>query len=298
MSVKHRVATALLALTLLVTAAQAATDPPGAVDAALAQPAGNGTGSVKVTPQLRSRPISGQVATIPYASIASFLNKPALLSEAQARQAPYVVALREQHLAVGAPHSLHIRGLQGAAPGRYSVVRLGSALKDPQNGRPLGYLGIPVGTITVAEPAALTLGTLVDSVREAQTGDLIFAEEALATTDFLPRAAPADVNGQIVAVLDGVSMIGQYQIVAINRGSQAGLEVGHLLSIDAAGEVVRDDSCAQRGYFWCVGSHRERQMPDERAGSLMVFKTYPKVSYALTVNLLAPVRVADRVHAP
>jgi hypothetical protein len=30
----------------------------------------------------------------------------------------------------------------------------------------------------------------------------------------------------------------------------------------------------------------------------MVFKTYPQVSYALTVNLLAPVRIADRVHAP
>ena len=296
MSAKHGFATALLALTLRVTVAYAATDSPGAIDTALAQQAANGT--VKVTPQLRSLPISGQIATIPYASIASFLNKPALLSEAQARQAPYVVALREQHLAVGAPHSLHIRGLQGAAPGRYSVVRLGNALKDPQNGKLLGYLGIPVGTITVSEPAELTMGTLVDSVREAQTGDLIFAEEALATTDFLPRAAPADVNGQIVAVLDGVSMIGQYQIVAINRGARAGLEVGHLLTIAAAGEVVRDDSCTKRGYFWCVGSRRERQMPDERAGSLMVFKTYPQVSYALTVNLLAPVRIADRVHAP
>jgi hypothetical protein len=30
----------------------------------------------------------------------------------------------------------------------------------------------------------------------------------------------------------------------------------------------------------------------------MVFKIYPQVSYALTVNLLAPVRIADRVHAP
>jgi hypothetical protein len=296
MSAKHGFATALLALTLRVTVAYAATDSPGAIDTALAQQAANGT--VKVTPQLRSLPINGQIATIPYASIASFLNKPALLSEAQARQAPYVVALREQHLAVGAPHSLHIRGLQGAAPGRYSVVRLGNALKDPQNGKPLGYLGIPVGTITVSEPGELTMGTLVDSVREAQTGDLIFAEEALASTDFLPRAAPADVNGQIVAVLDGVSMIGQYQIVALNRGSQAGLEVGHLLSIDAAGEVVRDDSCTKRGYVWCVGSRHERQMPDERAGSLMVFKTYPQVSYALTVNLLAPVRIADRVRAP
>ena len=270
----------------------------GAIDAALAALPAGSRGAVKVTPQMRSQPITGEVATIPYASIASFLSKPVLLSEAQTRQAPYVVALRELHLAVGAPHSLHIRGLQGAAPGRYSIVRLGEALRDPANGRSLGYLGIPVGTITVSETAELSLGTLVDSALEAQAGDLVFAEEVLATTDFLPRAAPADVNGQIVAVIDGVSMIGQYQIVAINRGSEAGLAVGHLLSIDAAGEVTRDDSCQQRGFFWCVGTRRERQMPDQRAGSLMVFKTYPEVSYALTVNLLAPVRVADRVHAP
>ncbi len=40
--------------------------------------------------------------------------------------------------------------------------------------------------------------------------------------------------------MDGVSLIGQYQIVIINRGTRHGVDVGNVLAVDQAGEVVRD----------------------------------------------------------
>ena len=49
-----------------------------------------------------------------------------------------------------------------------------------------------------------------------------------------------------MAVVDGVTMIGQYQVVAINRGSKQGLEPGHVLAIEESGEIVHDQTCALR----------------------------------------------------
>ena len=55
---------------------------------------------------------SGPIPTIPYAAIAAFLGKPSLISRDQARHAPHVAALRDRHVAVGAPHEVYVDGLQ------------------------------------------------------------------------------------------------------------------------------------------------------------------------------------------
>ena len=99
-----------------------------------------------------------------------------------------------------------------------------------------------------------------------------------------------------MAVVDGVSQIGQYHVVAINRGSQQGLEVGHVLAIDQKGEVVPDGSCKTFGRTSC--GRAPSQLPDERAGTLLIFKTYGNMSYGLVVETTVPVRVADQVRTP
>jgi LysM repeat protein len=259
--------------------------------------AGSG-GALRVEPLVRSTPIEGPIATVPYAAIASFLGKPMLISREQARHAPHVVALSDQHVAVGAPHAIYATGLGQSAPGRYAVVRIGQPLKDPQTGKLLGYLGVYTGTAQFDKPGRLSTGQLIDSARETQAGDLLLQEEMQSGTDLLPHVPQAGLNGQIVSVVDGVTLIGQYQVVAINRGSRDGLEPGHVLAIDRAGEVVHDATCATRGESWCFGNGPKVRLPNERTGTLLVFRTYEKLSYGLTVSVTAPVRIADRVRSP
>jgi hypothetical protein len=103
------------------------------------------------------------------------------------------------------------------------------------------------------------------------------------------------LKGQIMAVVDGVSLIGQYQVVALNRGSSDGLETGHVLAIDTRGELVTDRSCSNSASF-CTG--KQIQLPNERAGTMLVFKTYDHMSYALIVETSYPIRVADHVRSP
>ena len=40
------------------------------------------------------------------------------------------------------------------------------------------------------------------------------------------------------------------------------------------------------------------QLPYERAGTLIVFKVYERISYGLVIGARAPMQVADRVYNP
>jgi hypothetical protein len=239
----------------------------------------------------------GPIPTIPYQAIAAFLSRPSLLAEEDVKGAPKIAAMRDSHLVASVGSSVYVKGMKGRGPGLYSIVRVGQALKDPETGRSLGYMGNYAASakIDVANDE-LSKAMVVESAREAVAGDVLFAEDVLAPgSDIIPHAPPADFNGQIMAVVDGVALIGQYKIVAVNRGSNQGLQVGHVLAIDQKGEVVADGSCKTFGKPSCRGTVT---LPDERAGTLLVFKTYDRMSYALAVETLVPVHVADVVRAP
>jgi hypothetical protein len=88
-------------------------------------------------------------------------------------------------------------------------------------------------------------------------------------------------------VLGGVSRAAAYQIVTLNRGTQDGLEPGHVLSVWQAGERVADRFGVGRV-----------QLPDEFAGYLMVFRSFDEVSYGLIMQASNEIRVLDRVRNP
>jgi LysM repeat protein len=254
---------------------------------------------VRVQPLVRGTPIDGPIATIPYEAIRAFLGRPTVLSKDELRDAPCVVGFRDQHIVDGTGHEIYIKGLKGKGPGRYSVVRVGQPLEDPETGKVLGYMGTFAALARVNETAKISKGYLSESAREAVIGDLVFMEEPQnAAADIVPRAPPDGIDGQIVAVVDGVSLIGQYQVVAINRGEKHGLATGHVLAIDQKGEVVNDRLCNRYQNFWCRGRGDNVRLPSERAGTLLVFKTYDRMSFGLVVDATAPLRVADYVRGP
>jgi LysM domain-containing protein len=253
-------------------------------------------GAARVEPLVRSSDIDGAIATIPYSAIAAFLGRPSVISREDIRRAPQVVALRDDHSLGGNGHEVYIRGLGSNAAGRYNVVRQGDELRDPDNGKVLGYMGLYTAAARIERVDKISKAVLTDSARETQAGDLLFADDVQATADFVPHAPSRSIDGSIISVVDGVLLIGQYQVVAINRGTSHGLEPGHVLAIDDAGDLVRTP-CQRTWTDWCVGASKVR-LPDERAGTLLVFKTYERMSYGLIVSATAPVRIADRVRNP
>jgi len=260
-----------------------------------------GDGTKRLSPQVRREPLSRAITAIPYEVIAGFAGRPVLLDKDQVRKAPYIVALRDDHMIGGAGTEIYARGLKNAAvDNRYNIVHVDGKLVDPDNNDLLGYTGIYVGSGPIAasgDPAKLVL---TNTAREALQGDKLFPESVEVGADFVPHAPASDVQATVIAVKEATVM-GQYHIVALNRGSQAGLEPGHVLSIDQRGRSVRDKF--SRGGLdantgGSLGWGSKVQLPDERVGLVMVFNTTPRMSYALVMEASQEIRQGDYARNP
>lgn len=252
----------------------------------------------RLQPRLRSSPIEGPIAAIPYQAIAAFLARPTVLDKGQLRKAPHVLALRGEHMIGGTGQDIYVRNLLADEKARFNVYRVGEQLRDPENGDVLGYQAVYTATATVTDAGAPAKAVLSDSARETLEGDRLIAGDTEVPHNLLPRAPTRSVDGQIMAVVDGVELIGQYQVVVINRGKRHGVEPGHVLAVDQAGPVVRDRHSSRLGMQVGSAFAPRVRLPDERAGTLLVFKTFDRMSYGLIVGAENAIRVADRVRNP
>lgn len=258
-------------------------------------------GVARLNPQLRVGAIDDAITTIPYSAIAAFLERPSVISKEQLKTAPAVVAFRNDHTMGASGQEAYVRGLDGARiDSRYAVVHIGDPIRDPDDGEVLGYQGTYTATAIVQRPGDPGKALLADSARETYAGDRLIGAESELGLNFVPRSPSNDVRGQIVSVVDGVTLIGQYRIVALNRGSRHGLQPGHVLAIDTAGQTIRDTSRSTRFSGLGLGSSfaPKVKLPDERNGTLLVFRVYDRMSYGLIVSAEMPVRVADVVRTP
>jgi hypothetical protein len=260
---------------------------------------GESGGVKRLSPQLRREPLSQAVTAIPYDIIASFMGRPTLLDKDQVRNAPYVVAMRDGHIIGAAGNELYARGVDDApVDARYSVIHVEEKLRDPDNNDVLGYSGMYVGSgpiATTGDPAKLIL---TESTREALQGDKLFPESVDVNTDFVPHAPSGEVDASIIAVRSQTIM-GQYQVVALNRGASHGVEAGHVLAVHQAGAKVRDTY--SKGGLSAGGSSgfgRNVQLPDEQVGLVMVFKAFDRMSYALVMESTHEIREGDRAKNP
>jgi hypothetical protein len=230
------------------------------------------------------------------------LSRPSVLTNEQVRTAPHVIAFRDEHVIAGTGHEVYIADLKATANARYSVVHVGDELRDPDDNKVVGYEGIYTATALVSLPGNPTKALLIDTARETLQGDKVLAADLDVPLNFMLRAPRNDVHGRIISVMDGTNLIGQYQVVVINRGKRHGIDAGHVLAVDQAGEKVRD-VYAQQGvarYLGGVGTSfaPKVKLPDERAGTLLIFKSFDRVSYGLVIGASHPIHVQDVVHNP
>ena len=261
-----------------------------------------GGGGKKLSPQVRREQLSQAITAIPYDVIASFMGRPTLLDNSQVKSAPYVVAMRDGHIIGAAGNEIYAKGIRSAAAdSRYSVIHVDEKLYDPEDGDLLGYSGSYVGSGPVATTGDPAKVVLTDSMREALQGDKLFPEAVDVNVDFVPHAPASDVKARVIAVRNQTVM-GQYQVIALNRGQRAGLEPGHVLAISQLGNVVRDTYSKGGMNATTTTTSRGRgksvQLPDERIGLAMVFKAFDRMSYALVMETSHEIRQGDLARNP
>ncbi len=248
-------------------------------------------GPLRLSPRVREHPLSEAINAIPYDRVAAFMSRPSVLAKEQIKGTPYVAHGRDHRLVSAAGNEVYVRRLTNAALGnRYNIYHVGDELKDPDDGDVLGYQGLFTGqgSLTrVGDPATMLV---VDSARETLEGDILLPSSGEVKMDFIPRAPASQVDGTIMSVIDDRTVVAEYDVVIVNRGSRHGLQPGHVLAIWEAGEEVRDvtDNAVSR----------KVQLPNERTGLFMVFKTYERMSYGLTLESSREIHVGDKVTSP
>lgn len=250
--------------------------------------AGPNNGVVKLSPKARSTPISTAIPTIPLDAVASFLKDNRIVGPEDLEDAPYVLIGKEQHLITGAGDKVFARGdMQGQTS--VGVYRKAKQYVDPDTGE---FLGIEAKAIATADVDA-TNGEVVTlmvsrSSEELRQGDRILpTEDRVINSTFTPSKPDGDVRGKMISVDTGVDNIGQYNVVTINRGSREGIKEGNVMAIYKSGGVVRDPYTKEK-----------IELPSERAGLLMVFRVFEKLSYGLVMQATRPLNVMDEVRTP
>jgi hypothetical protein len=248
-------------------------------------------GKLRLSPQVRATPWDGRIPTVPLDVIAPFLSRPYVLEEGQFELAPYVVDFADEHVVGAAGQRVYVRAIESDSLEKFDVIRRGGPLFDADTREPLGHYASYVGSAelqTAGDPATLLLAR---TEKETVIGDrLIPARQDQPIEDFFPKPPDREINGSIIGVLNGVSQIGQLDVVILDRGADDGLTPGTVLQVDRRGETIRDV---------VADDPRERvTLPDEKAGLLMVFRTFQRVSFGIVLEATRAMNVMDRFRNP
>lgn len=252
----------------------------------------------RLSPQARITPLEETIQTIPYEQIAAFLTRGVVLEKDELETLPYILATREDHIIAAAGNEVYVRGGAPSAAGtRYSVVHVDEELIDPDDGKTVGFQAIYVGEGVMSRGGDPATVALTDSSREALLGDRLIAAAQDMPLNFFPKSPDYEIDGRIISVVDGVSLIGQYQVVVVNRGSRDGLAPGDVLDVFQTGQTVKD-RFAGGGFLSASTGGETVKLPDEQAGTVMMFKVYDRIGYGLVMEATSAIRVLDSVKNP
>lgn len=254
-----------------------------------------GQATVKMSPEIRATRVDTPVASIPLDAIQQFLGEPRVLSQREIDNAGYIISGKDTRIMSGSGDRIYARGLiPGEDPNStYVVLRIGKPYRNPgaKAGDILGYEALHVADARVEDFGDPSTLRVQDSTRETIIGDRLVPKKASGLVQaFIPRPPETPIEGQIISVIDGVSRIGQFQTVVVNKGNQDGLEVGHVLAVFQQGKEVRDYNSKKRGEIVTL--------PDERAGIVLVYRTFDRISYALVMESDRDMAVYDGVRNP
>jgi len=247
--------------------------------------------TVKLSPQIHSTPVQQAIPTIPLNAIQQFLTQPRVLSKEEADAAPYVVASEEDRLVSGQGNEVYARGISSPSSSAYTIVHIGKAYRSPRlKNKVLGYEAIEVAQAHLEKTGDPSTLRITKSKREVLVGDRLIptSSQTMLDQNFVPHPPAQGVEGEIISVVDGVSRIGQFQIVVLALGTRNGVAAGNVFAVLQSGESVRD-----------VVAHKGRvTLPDERAGTVLVFRSFDRLSYAMVMNAEKDMRVYDAVRSP
>ncbi len=247
-------------------------------------------GATTVRARIRVEPLASAVPAIALSEIRHWLTQAVVTDYQTLRSAPQVLAARERHVITAVGDVVYVRTRALRVGDVYGVYRPGDRYGDPDTQETLGYEMRQVARGTVIEQSGEVASVhLTESFeQEVREGDLVLPEVVDNLPGvFYPTNATNILPGRVIRVMDGVAAAGARSVIALNRGAREGVAPGQVFALHQRGARVLDPR-----------RQDTVQLPSERVGLAMVFRSFDKLSYALVLEADAPVRVGDAVRPP
>jgi hypothetical protein len=291
---------------------------------------GGGMTTVRLSPRVRAEALPDpSIPPIAPSAIEPWLTRPLVVGQSELDSTPFILATQENRVAIGAGNIAYVEGLPKESGGLWRVFRRGDAIVDPDTNEVLGFQAIDLGEARVLKHAQQSTIEITKSSQEIYAGDrLLPASKEQPTFSYVPRAPGKPVRGRIVSAYGNIGETGPSGIVVLSKGSRDGLEVGHVLAISrsqstAQFEMRSSPLFGRQGPFGSDAPttyHAEQvtprdagvfanntkpirpedvaQLPDERYGLVMVFRTFDRAAYGLVMQASRPVAANDVVTNP
>jgi hypothetical protein len=249
----------------------------------------------KVEPRVYYQAESDAIPSIPLNVIGPFLSQPLVIEEDQLSGEQRIVAIDDDRSVAGHATKIYAKGMNQDSPKLWQIYRPGTTFKDPNTGESLGYEAIYLGDARMTRPPkddeAATL-IVTKSKLEISVGDFLKPATDPDWMGYMPHSPRDQRTGAIVSIYGGIAKVGeagQFSIVAVSLGKRDGMEPGHVLAISRTGGQVTNNF--EKG-------KESIRLPNERYGTLFVFRAFEKVSYGLIMETTRPVKINDTVETP
>ena len=264
----------------------------------LGNPAGAGAadgtvgGTVRLSPQIRIEGLGRDaVLSIPPGAIEPFLSQPLIVEENELNDALRIVATQEGRVSLAKGDRAYGTGdLDGGTS--FQAFRPGKPLKDPGTKEIIGYEAVYLGTLKLqrdgSDSGEAHSFTVVSSREEMGVGDRLLPVAPTPFLNYMPHPPYEPVDGRIVSVYGGVTQAGQNQVVTVNLGKNEGLDLGTVLELYRYGGVIKDRT----------NGKKRVTLPDERYGTLFIFRVFERISYGLVMQVTDSVQVGDVARSP
>jgi len=261
----------------------------------LGKPSSGVGGDVRLSPRIRVEGMGpAAIPSIPAKEIEPFLSQPLIIEENELKTSPRIVATQEGHVYIGRNDKAYVRGeLHGDTA--FQGFRPGRALIDPVTKAIIGYEATYLGTLKLQHESKATdeahTFVVTSSKEEMGVGDRLIPVLPTPIINYMPHAPAQFVDGRIVSVYGGVQNAGQSQIVTVNLGKNHGLDVGSVLQLSRAGQTIIDRTQGSK-------EKEKVRLPEERYGSLFIFRVFNNLSYGLVMQVTDSVQVGDVAKSP
>lgn len=251
-------------------------------------------GGTKMQPQVRIESLNSSIPVIPLEYIKQWLERSMVVSAESLENTPYILGTADQRVLAAKGQTVYARGNGLTVGQRYAVYREGEPyIFHDANGKKFNA-GLELNQVASAiavrgENDIVTL-ELTDTYNgEVRRGDRVLPEyDPMLPTLFYPTSAEnITAGGSIVRVMGSIGTAAANSVVTIDRGALQGVQSGHVFSVNQKGEIVTDPKTKERV-----------QLPGQRIGNIMVFKTFDNLSYAFVLDSELPIKVGASIQPP